>query len=467
MGSTDLSWTEFFNVVDGKNRSSDTFYQGINAATGEKLWDVPVASKQDTEDAILAARHAFKSWSAKPFEERRTILKKLGEGLKPYLDDFEELLLKESAKPRIFARGEVDSACVEGLEYWLSQSLPEQTLQEPDRKVVLKYVPLGVVAAILPWNFPLGQANMKFLPALLAGNTVIIKPSPFTPYSALKVVEIAQKFLPPGVLQVLGGDDKLGPWLVAHPGVDKISFTGSVATGKKIMEAASKTLKRVTLELGGNDACIICPDVDVDGIASQLVFGAFFNTGQICTATKRIYIHQDIYPQMLAALQKATDDLSTGDPTQKGVMIGPLQNKMQYDKVKTLYKESNLDEGFSGKGFYLKPTIVDSPPESSKLMLEEQMGPIVPTQSWTDEADVVARANDSSMGLGGSIWTKDPERAQRLADGLETGSVFINSSPKTSIKIPFSGHKESGIGVEAGSTAMLAYCNQKAFHYFG
>ncbi|KAI9735360.1 MAG: hypothetical protein M1818_006555 [Claussenomyces sp. TS43310] len=473
MGSLqkDVSWTEFYNIIDGKNRSSKEFYHGLDPTTGEKLWDVPVATKQDTDDAVAAARKAFKTWGQTPFEERRKVLLEFGKSLKDYLGDFEELLIKENAKPRQFARGEVNSSCVEGVEFFrepfpINLNLPEETIEESDRTVVIKCVPIGVVAAICPWNFPLGQVNMKFLPALLAGNTVIIKPSPFTPYSALKVVELAQQYLPPGVLQVLGGGDQLGPWLVAHPDVDKISFTGSIATGKKIMESAAKTLKRVTLELGGNDACIICPDVDVDAIAAELVLGAFFNTGQICTATKRVYIHKDIYKQALQAIQKATKDLQVGAPTTKGVMIGPLQNKMQFEKVKGYYQEGGLEDGDTGKGFFLKPTIVDSPPEDSRIMVEEQMGPILPTQSWSDQEDVIQRANDSSMGLGASVWSKDTKRAQTIADRLDAGTIFINSMPKLSIRVPFSGHKESGIGVEAGHTAMLSYCNQKAYHYF-
>jgi len=237
------------------------------------------------------------------------------------------------------------------------------------------------------------------------------------------------------------------------------------------MESASKTLKRVTLELGGNDACIVCPDIDVEKIAAELVLGAFFNTGQICTATKRVYIHKDIYPQMLKAMNKAAADLKVGNPITKGVMIGPLQNKMQYDKVKELYAESHITPELAPDvkelgGFFLQPTIVDAPPETSRIMVEEQMGPIVPTQSWTDEADVIKRANDSSMGLGASIWSKDKERLQRIADQLDAGSLFLNSMPKMSIRIPFSGHKESGLGVEAGHTALLTYCNHKAYHYF-
>jgi len=351
--------------------------------------------------------------------------------------------------------------------------LPEEELKLPDRNVKLTYVPLGIVVAICPWNFPLGQASLKFLPALAAGNTVILKPSPFVPYSALKIIEIAQQFLPPGVLQVLGGGDDLGPLLTAHPDVNKITFTGSTVTGKRVMQACAGTLKRVTLELGGNDACIVCPDVDVDAIAGEIALGAFFNTGQVCTGTKRLYVHKDIYPQMLKALSKATKELKVGGPEEEGVMIGPLQNKMQFDKIKAVYEEVEkgkfaVEKGqeVGPKGFFLQPTIIDNPPNDASIMIDEQMGPIVPMQPWSDEEDVIKRANGTDMGLGGSVWSKDLDRAQRIAEALDTGSVFLNSMPKTAIEVPFSGHKSSGLGIEGGPWSLQTYCNQKAYHHF-
>jgi len=337
----------------------------------------------------------------------------------------------------------------------------------------LRYVPLGIVAAICPWNYPLGQATMKFLPGLAAGNTVIVKPSPFAPYSALKLVEIAQQVLPPGVLQVLNGDDKLGPWLVNHPDVNKISFAGSTATGKRIMESAAKTLKRVTLELGGNDACIVCADADIKKVAPEVVTGAFFNTGQVCAGTKRIYIHQDIYPQFLEAMAAFAKTLKVGDASEDGVFMGPLQNEMQYTKVKGLYEDAKAN-GYKtlvsetapkSKGYFCEPTIVDAPPNNARVVTEEQFGPIVPTMPWTDEADVIERVNNSPMGLGASVWSKDVDHARRIAEQLEVGSVYINSFEKVSIKVPFGGHKESGIGFECGPSALVGYTNLQVVHY--
>ncbi|OCK82597.1 aldehyde dehydrogenase [Lepidopterella palustris CBS 459.81] len=462
MAST-LSFTTFYNIIDGKPRSSKVLSHGYNPATRERLWDVPVATSQDIEDTVKAAKRAFKTWSKVPLSERAALLKKYQDALEPLLGELGELVLKEIGKPRQFAHHE---ACLK---------LEDKLVQGEDREYRLRYMPLGVVAAISPWNYPLGQAAMKFLPGLMAGNTVIVKPSPFAPYATLKLVEIGQQFLPPGVLQVLNGDDALGPALVNHPDIAKITFAGSCATGKKIAEAAARTMKRVTLELGGNDAAIVCPDVDVKAVAPQVVMGAFFNTGQVCTGTKRIYIHKDIYASMLSEMGKAAQQLKVGDGSENGTIIGPVQNEMQYGKVKDLfedtkkngYKTVNGGIGAPTNGFYFEPTIVDSPPENARVVIEEQFGPIVPSMPWTDEAELIERVNDSNMGLGASIWSNDVDRATRIAEQLDVGSVHINSFEKVSIKIPFGGHKESGIGVECGPNALESFCNLQVLHYYG
>ena len=241
-----------------------------------------------------------------------------------------------------------------------------------------------------------------------------MKPSPYTPYTTLKVVELAQDIFEPGVVQVVGGDDKLGPMLTAHPGISKISFTGSIATGKKIMAACAPTLKRVTLELGGNDASIVLPDVDVEKVAPELVMGAFQNSGQVCVATKRIYIHEDIYDEMLKKMVEFTKTIKVGAPD-SGALLGPIQNPMQYEKVKGFFQDTK-EKGYkfavgepdvaSGKGFYVQPTIIDNPPNDSRIIQEEPFGPIVPTQPWKDEEEVIKRANNSLAGLGACVWGK-------------------------------------------------------------
>jgi len=241
----------------------------------------------------------------------------------------------------------------------------------------------GLLTSRSQWNFPLLLSIGKIAPAVLTGNTIIVKPSPFTPYTALKLIELAQEIFPPGVIQALGGDDKLGPMFTAHPGISKISFTGSIATGKKVMEASAKTLKRVTLELGGNDPCIVLPDVDIEKVAPEVTMGSFWNSGQVCVATKRIFIHQDIYKPFVEAMVNFVKTIKVGTSDEEGVMLGPIQNSMQYEKVKGFFKDSK-DQGYnfavgdaevkSGKGYFIQPTIIDNPPNDSRIMTEEPFG---------------------------------------------------------------------------------------------
>lgn len=246
---TTVDFNTFTNIVNGEPRSSKNKYNGIDPTTKEKLWDVPVASKEDVEDAVKAANEAYRKWSKKSWEERQGVLNQFKELYASYMDDLTELLLKETGKPKWFGELEIKSG-IAFADWHIKLSPPEpEHFEDDERTVTTRFLPLGVVAAICPWNYPVTLSLGKILPAVLTGNAIIVKPSPFTPYSALKVVEIAQQVFPPGLVQALGGDDKLGPALVAHPNIHKISFTGSIATGKKIMTAAASTLKRVTLEV--------------------------------------------------------------------------------------------------------------------------------------------------------------------------------------------------------------------------
>lgn len=315
----------------------------------------------------------------------------------------------------------------------------------------------------------------KVAPALLTGNTIIVKPSPFTPYTSLKFVELAQSIFPPGVIQVVGGNNDLGVSMCLHPDIDKISFTGSIATGKKVMETAGKSLKRVTLELGGNDASIILPDVDIKKVAPEVAMGAFQNSGQVCVATKRIYIHESIYKEFLAEMVTATKTLKVGSPDDGDNKLGPVQNHMQFERVKDLVSDSK-SRGYrfaagepdvtASQGFFIQPTIIDNPPNDSRIIQEEPFGPIVPTQPWSDLEEVIARANATNTGLGACVWGEDVEQASNIARRLEAGSVFVNSFEKLTPQALFGGHKESGIGAEWGKTGLLAFCNPHVIHVY-
>lgn len=471
-----MDFTSFTNFVNGEARGSKESYYGVNPSTEERLWDVPVATQEDVHDAVNAAQLAFPSWSKTSFEDRCSLLKDFAASIRKYEKDFVDLIKKETGKPHDLAIREVQSSC-ENLTGPTTFTLPEERIEDDTKTAVTRWVPVGVSAAICPWNFPLVLLASKVAPAMLAGCCMIVKPSPYTPYSALKFVEAAHRIFPPGVLQVLGGDDRLGPSLVSHPGIQKISFTGSIATGKKIMESAAKTLKRVTLELGGNDAAIVCPDVDIPKVAPMVCMSAFKNTGQICVASKRIYIHEEIYQPFLKAMAEFAKKLKVGDPFDADIDLGPIQNGMQFDKVQEFFDDCEAN-GYDfvtggrectphiGKGYFITPTIVANAPNDSKLVGEEPFGPIIPAQPWKDEADVVRRTNDTKTGLGATVWGKDLERTERIARQLEVGSIFINSVLRPDWRVYFSGHKESGIGGERGLQGILAYCNAQAIHIY-
>jgi len=469
-----LNFETFHNIIDGKPRASDNIHHGVNPATGQKLWDVPIGSEQDLNDAVAAAKRAFPAWRDTPVQKRKEILLKLADLFTQHAEEFTTLLCKESGKPRKFAGIEVGG--VAGfLQYHCSLEIPEEKFEDHEKTVYTEYTPLGVCGAIVPWNFPLILAVGKIAPAILTGNTVVVKPSPFTPYTALKFVELAQEILPPGVVQVVGGNNELGALLTTHPDVAKISFTGSIATGKKVMEASAKTLKRVTLELGGNDASIILPDVDIKKVAPEVVMGAFQNSGQVCVATKRIYIHESIYKEFLAEMVAFTKTIKVGNPDDGDNLLGPIQNAMQYEKVKGFFADSKA-KGYKfavgdpdvtpSKGFFIQPTIIDNPPNDSQIVTEEPFGPIVPTQPWSDLEEVIARANDTKTGLGACVWGKDVEQAAKIARRLEAGSVFVNSWEKPTPQAIFGGHKESGIGGEWGKTGLLAFMNAHVIHVY-
>lgn len=336
-------------------------------------------------------------------------------------------------------------------------------------------------------------AALKLSSAVLTGNTFILKPSPFTPYANLKMVELAQQFFPKGVVQCLSGDDRLGPWLTEHPGIDKVSFTGSVATGKRVMESCSRTLKRVTLELGGNDAAIVFADIpDVANTASALARSCFFNTGQICVNIKRVYVHADIYDAFRDAFVATANVLPYGDGftgTERATAtnkdktapyMGPLTTELQYRHVQALLADvrdtkldvvgggatlaSATDTAAAGKGFFVRPVVVDNPPDTARVVVEETFGPIVPLLKWSDEADVLRRANDTRLGLGASVWSGDLVHAAEVARHLEAGSVWVNSHMMTHALAPFSGHKWSGLGIEGGFDGLKQYCNVQALY---
>ncbi|KAI0197809.1 aldehyde dehydrogenase [Astrocystis sublimbata] len=463
--------TGFYNVINNETVDTVTRRRTVNPSNKELLpFESPVSTKDDVDRAVDCAKTAYSSWSKLSYDERAGYLNKFADAIELHTDEFVTLLGLEAGKPPQAAAFEMF------LVMNLVRETPTLRLREvtpvdtPERTAIVRYVPLGVGVGIVPWNFPLTLGIGKLLSALLMGNPFIWKPSPFTPYSALKAAEIGARIFPPGVLQALSGEDNLGPWLTEHPGVAKVSFTGSVETGKKIMVSCAASLKRLTLELGGNDAAVVCDDVDVDSVVRDVSFFTFVHCGQICMNIKRIYVHETIYDQFLAAMVEHVKAYKTGDSTDAEAFFGPIQNEMQYEKLKALYSKIDT-EGWKvalggqpkdSEGFYMPATIIDNPPEDSSIVTDEPFGPIVPVLKWSDEEDVIRRVNATKLGLGASVWSNDAAKAERMAEQLEAGNVWVNSHFELAPNVPFGGFKESGFGMEWGEEGLRGWCNPQA-----
>ena len=444
----------------------------INPATGQVFAEAPDAGEAELDRAVSAAQAAFPAWRALSVAERGARLATSAEIIEANADALAALFTQEQGRPIAFAREEIVGAAL-----WLranaSMEIPVDVIEDSaERRIEVRHEPLGVVCGIVPWNFPVAQASWKIGPPLLAGNTVVIKPSPFTPLCTLKIGELLKDVFPPGVLNIISGGDELGPLMTAHPGFRKISFTGSTATGKRVMETAARDLKRVTLELGGNDAAIVLADADPDAVAQQIFFGAFFNSAQICAAIKRLYVHEDIYEAVRDRLVAMARGAALGDGATPGTMFGPIQNRRQYDRVRSLIDDARANdlvllEGQAapeGFGYFVPLTIIDNPPEDARVVTEEAFGPVLPMLKFRDVDDVVARVNASDYGLTASIWSADLGKAADLAARLETGTVWINQIFTLTPMSPAGGAKQSGIGVEGGTAGLLEFTQAKTIY---
>jgi aldehyde dehydrogenase (NAD+) len=454
-------------TIDGESVAGAATFDVLNPANETVIGQAPDCSRAQLDEAVAAARRAFPQWAATPIENRRAKLLALSARIAENGDALARLLTREQGKPFPDAQGDVLGGAM-WLQGAASLNLPVVVNEDtPERRSETRRVPIGVVGAIAPWNFPIILAMFKLGPALLSGNTVVLKPSPFTPLTTLKIGELARDIFPAGVLNIVSGGDDLGPWMTAHPGIDKISFTGSTATGKRVMASASENLKRITLELGGNDAAIVLDDVDVEAIAEKLFWAAFRNSGQICIATKRMYVHKDVYEPLKAALLAYAATVRMGDGSEQGVQLGPIQNHQQYARVLDLIKDAK-DKGYTflmggdvadAPGYFVPITILDNPPESSRIVQEEQFGPVLPLLKFDDIDEVVGRANATQYGLGNSVWSADPDRALAVAQRLQSGTVWVNETQHLTPLAAFGGHKQSGVGVENGEEGLAEYTN--------
>jgi acyl-CoA reductase-like NAD-dependent aldehyde dehydrogenase len=463
---------DYTMTIGGKGAASARQIEVVNPATGAAFATAPDCSREQLDEAVAAAGAAFKTWRNTPIAERQALVRRAGEVLAANAEGLARLFTREQGRPVDAARDEILGAAA-WLQAVAGMTPPVHVSEDSAaQRIETRYVPLGVVCAIAPWNFPVTLAMWKVAPALVAGNTMVLKPSPFTPLCTLKVGELFRDIFPPGVLNIVSGGDDLGPMMTSHPGFAKISFTGSTATGKRVLESAAKDLKRVTLELGGNDAAIVMPDVDLDEVAQKIFFGAFFNTAQICVATKRLYVHESIYDGLRDRLVGIAKAVKVGDGGEQGTVLGPIQNKRQYDRVMGLLDDARssgltLIQGADvpgGGGYFIPVTIVDNPPESSRVVQEEAFGPVLPMLKFSKVEDVIARANASEYGLAGAVWSKDTDAALDIARQLETGTVWINQNLNLRPDTPFGGMKQSGFGVENGMDGLLEFMAPQAIY---
>jgi acyl-CoA reductase-like NAD-dependent aldehyde dehydrogenase len=455
-------------VVGGKSIHTSDHFEVRNPATGEGVGLAPKASRAQLDDAIAAANAAFPSWSKLPDAERKNVCRAVTKKIGEHAEELARLLTMEQGKPLngLGSRFELG-----GTQAWAGYTaeldIPVKVLQDNNEgRVELHRKPVGVVGSITPWNFPLMIAIWHIIPAIRTGNTVVNKPSPYTPLSTLRMIELMQQVLPPGVVSCVAGDDSLGAAMSEHEHVQKIAFTGSGATGRKVMSAAATTLKRLTLELGGNDAGIVLPDVDPRQIAEGLFWGAFINNGQTCAALKRLYVHEDVYDEVCDSLTGFARKVPVGDGLDEKNVLGPVQNSMQHGKVSRLVRAAKDAGGrvlLGGEepddGLFFPLTLIADLDNGNPLVDEEQFGPALPIIRYSNLDDAIAKANDNPNGLGGSIWSKDVRKARDLALQLECGTAWVNKHGAVQPNAPFGGVKASGFGVEFGEEGLLENTN--------
>ena len=454
-------------IIDGKPRWTRDYLEVKNPANGKAVGRMPLGSTADLDDAVAAARRAFKTWSTAPDAERKAACHAIAGKIEEHAEELARLITAAQGKPLNGPGSRFESQGSAGWAHFTADlELAPQVIQDNNEgRVELHRKPIGVVGSITPWNWPMLIAVWHILPAVRTGNTVVIKPSPYTPLSTIRLVELMNEVLPAGVVNVVTGPDEIGAAMSAHPGIDKMVFTGSIATGKKIMGSSAETLKRLTLELGGNDAGIVLPDADPKQIAEGIFWGAFINTGQTCAALKRLYVHDSIHDEVCRELVALAENMPMGDGLDEKNVLGPIQNEMQFKRVVELVEDAKANGGrvltggvpTAGPGYFYPITFVADVDHGVRLVDEEQFGPVLPIIRYSDLDTIIDKANDNPHGLGGSVWSKDVQKARELAQKLECGSAWVNKHGAIQPNAPFGGVKSSGIGVEFGEEGLKEY----------
>jgi acyl-CoA reductase-like NAD-dependent aldehyde dehydrogenase len=459
--------TPFSLTIGGKAASVGKTFDVLNPADETLVAACPEGTVELVDQAVASARGALKAWSSVPDNERQNKLLAVADLIEKHHAELSQLITREQGKTQSGPGANLE---VGGAAAWTrataALALPEETIQD-DRtgKIVIRRKPVGVVASITPWNWPMMIAIWHIIPALRVGCTVVSKPSPFTPLSTLRLVELMNQVLPPGVVNVVTGGADVGSHLVHHPDVDKVVFTGSIATGKRVMEGAAQTLKRVTLELGGNDAGIVLPGTRIDPLLEKLFWGCFINAGQTCAALKRLFVHEDQYDEVVQKFSAYVAGIPVGNGLDPKNLIGPVSNEMQYDKVVGLVEDARRagarivvgGNPANKPGYFYPLTVIADTHDDMRVVKEEQFGPVIPVLKYTTVEEAIERANSLNVGLGGSIWGNDPVEAARHASRLECGTAWVNQHGTLHPMAPFGGVKCSGIGVEFNVDGLKEY----------
>lgn len=458
-------------TIDGKPAETIETFDVVNPATGLVEAQAPECTPAQLDDAMASAAQAFTTWKLDD-GVRRQALRDLADAIDAHQEELAALLVQETGKPLAVAAGEVASAGP-WIRYYAELEWPHKVIQDDENTLIeVAHRPIGVVAAITPWNGPVGMWSWKIAPALRGGNTVVLKPSPFTPLSTLLLGQIAAEVLPPGVINIVTGGDELGRLMTSHPTPRKISFTGSIGAGRSVAVNAAQDLKRVTLELGGNDAAIILEDADLEKAAGTLFAFSMFNCGQICCIPKRIFVPASRYEEFVEAFAAAARATQVGDPTDPETAMGPLTTKPQFDRVSELVADA-IERGarvvaggkpVEGGGYFFEPTVFADVAEGVRIVDEEQFGPAIPLLKYETVEEAIQRANATEYGLSGSVWSADEAKAKAVAEQLECGTAWVNCHAMLPSNAPFSGAKHSGLGVANGEDGLLSFTEQQVVH---
>jgi len=461
-------------TIGGLSVTADRYEEIRNPSTGTVVGLAPVGTVAHLNQAVHAADAAFQTWRLSTDAEREAACQTIARVVSENAGELATLLSLEQGKPLKGLGAEFElGGCAAWAGYTASLSLPVKVIEDsPQKRIEMHREPVGVVGSITPWNWPLMIAIWHIVPAIRTGNTVVIKPSPFTPLGTLRMIELISAALPPGLVNVVSGDNDIGAALSSHPKIAKVVFTGSIETGKKVMSSAAPTLKPLTLELGGNDAGIVLPDVNMEALVEPMFWGAFINSGQTCGALKRLYVHESVYDTVCNALVAYGSRIPMGDGMDTQNVLGPLQNERQFRKVIDLVEDAKAHGARvllggaprDGVGYFYPVTFLADCHDGMRVVAEEQFGPVLPIIKYTDLDEAIAAANGTQFGLDASVWGTDKAQLTAVAKRLEAGTVFINKHAEIAPNVPFGGIKCSGLGVEFGVEGLEAYTTIKVIN---